>query len=160
MTTEKLWINLGCGDDIKQGYVNVDKFMPEQTYSPFYEAFPCDLELEWPWEDSTVDYIVAYDIIEHLKDKIHTMNEAWRVLKPGGILEICVPTTEGPGAFQDPTHVSFWNLRSFLYYEAGNPYRERFAQAYGITAKFKIISASTQQTVDGPKLTIILEAVK
>ena len=31
-----------------------------------------------------------------------------------------VPSTDGRGAFQDPTHVSFWNENSFTYYtEAG-----------------------------------------
>ncbi|MDP1796315.1 MAG: hypothetical protein Q8K78_02485, partial [Planctomycetaceae bacterium] len=26
------------------------------------------------------------------------------------------PSTDGRGAFQDPTHVSFWNSNSFWYY--------------------------------------------
>ncbi len=44
------------------------------------------------------------------------MNEAYRVLAPGGFLFISVPSTDGRGAFQDPTHVSFWNENSFWYY--------------------------------------------
>ena len=88
------------------------------------------------------------------------MNEMWRVLCPGGQAEIAVPTTDGPGAFQDPTHVTFWNRRSFLYYEAGNPYRERFASPYGIRAKFRIAGERIDQSLDGPRLTITLEAVK
>jgi len=74
--------------------------------------------------------------------------------------EVAVPTTEGPGAWQDPTHVSFWNRRSFMYYEADNLYRERFARQYGIQAKFQIVQEHTDHTHDGPRLTIILEAVK
>ena len=27
-----------------------------------------------------------------------------------------IPSTDGRGAFQDPTHVSYWNENSFLYY--------------------------------------------
>jgi hypothetical protein len=38
------------------------------------------------------------------------------VLKPGGWLITRTPSTDGRGAFQDPTHVSFWNPNSFLYY--------------------------------------------
>jgi hypothetical protein len=79
---------------------------------------------------------------------------------PGGTAEIVVPTTDGPGAFQDPTHVSFWNRRSFLYYEAGNPYRERFAGHYGIQARFRTLREQTERTVDGPRLTILLQAMK
>ncbi len=146
-------LNLGCCDAPLPGYVNVD-VVP----GPGVEAV--DLREPWPWPDSTVDEVRAADIIEHLPDKIRTMNELWRVLKPGGTAEVIVPTTDGTGAFQDPTHVSFWNRRSFLYYEAGNPYRDRFARYYGITASFRIVREHVERTADGPRLTIVLEAVK
>jgi hypothetical protein len=44
------------------------------------------------------------------------MSEIHRVLAHGGWAFIEVPSTDGRGAFQDPTHVSFWNENSFLYY--------------------------------------------
>jgi hypothetical protein len=56
--------------------------------------------------------------------------------------------------------VSYWNRRSFLYYEAGNPYRERFAKRYGIIAKFRVVREQIDKTVDGPRLTLVLEAFK
>jgi SAM-dependent methyltransferase len=119
-----------------------------------------DLDMNWPFANDSVDHFRAADIIEHLVDRIHTMNELHRCLKPRGTVEIVVPTTDGPGAFMDPTHVSFWHERSFFYYEAGNPYRERFARSYGITAAFRTITKSLEQTQDGPKLTIVLAAFK
>lgn len=146
-------LNLGCCDAPMEGFINVD-------IAPAPGVEVADLREAWPWADSSVQFVRAYDIIEHLPDKIFTMNELWRVLAPGGQAEISVPTTDGTGAWQDPTHVSFWNRRSFLYYEAGNPYRERFANFYGIKAKFRIARERTDQTVDGPRLTILLEAVK
>ncbi len=146
-------LNLGCCDRTLPGFVNVD-CIP----GPGVEVV--DLSKPWPWADDSCDLVRAWDIIEHLPDKIQTMNETWRVLRPGGRAEIAVPTTDGPGAFQDPTHVSFWNRRSFLYYEAGNPYRERFARHYGIQASFRVVSEKTTQSMDGPRLTIVLEAVK
>ena len=88
------------------------------------------------------------------------MNELWRVTQPGGLVEITVPTTDGAGAWQDPTHVSFWNRRSFLYYESGNPYRERFALGYGISAKFHVVQDRLETTADGGRLTILLRAIK
>jgi hypothetical protein len=119
-----------------------------------------DLRNPWPWPDDSVDHIRAWDVIEHLPDKILTMNEIWRVLGPGRTAEIVVPTTDGSGAFQAPTHTSFWNRRSFLYYEANNPYRERFDRHYGINAKFRVLSERIDASVDGPRLTIVLSAVK
>jgi SAM-dependent methyltransferase len=44
------------------------------------------------------------------------MSEIHRVLAPGGWAFIEVPSTDGRGAWQDPTHVSFWNENSFWYY--------------------------------------------
>lgn len=76
----------------------------------------CDLNSVWPFEDNSISVIRACDIFEHLKSPVFTMKEAYRVLKPGGWLIGQVPSTDGRGAFQDPTHVSFWNENSFLYY--------------------------------------------
>ena len=151
--TRKVKLNLGCCDAPLPGYLNVDLVAGAGVEV-------ADLRQPWPWPESSVEFVRAWDIIEHLPDKIFTMNELWRVLKPGGRAEIAVPTTEGTGAWQDPTHVSFWNRRSFLYYEAGNPYRERFARHYGIRAKFRTISERTEPSPDGPRLTIVLAAVK
>jgi hypothetical protein len=147
-------LNLGCCDAPLVGFLNVD-LIP----APGVDQI-ADLRQAWPWADNSVEYIRAWDIIEHLPDKILTMNEAWRVLRPDARIDIVVPTTDGTGAFQDPTHVSFWNRRSFLYFTAGNPYRERFAPFYGIAANFCVMSERMDGTVDGPKLSIMLEAFK
>jgi SAM-dependent methyltransferase len=75
-----------------------------------------DLNRRWPFGDNSVGVLKAYHVFEHLQDPIHVMNEAYRVLAPGGWLFIEVPSTDGRGAFQDPTHISFWNENSFWYY--------------------------------------------
>lgn len=163
--SEKLWLNIGCGDDLMEGFVNVDKPLFPDDPARFvdekgFEILEHDLSMHWPWKDSVADFILAKDIIEHLPDKIRTMNEAWRVLKPYGIIQIQVPTTDGLGAFQDPTHVSYWNRNSFKYYEEGNVYRDRFAGSYGIKARFKVMQENVIATQDGPQLLIYLEARK
>lgn len=79
-----------------------------------------DLNNPWPFADNSVGVIRASHIFEHLKDPVHTMNEAYRVLAPGGWLLLEVPSTDGRGAFQDPTHVSFWNENSIWYYTNKN----------------------------------------
>ncbi len=91
-----------------------------QTVDLFDADIITDLNKAWPFEDNSVGVIRASHIIEHLVDPIHTMNEAYRVLAPGGWFFIDVPSTDGRGAFQDPTHVSFWNTNSFWYYTNKN----------------------------------------
>lgn len=146
-------LNLGCSDRHDPDFVNVDICEPADKIA--------DLRQRWPWADSVVDSIRAWDIIEHLPDRIHTMNEAFRVLKPGGLFDIIVPTTDGRGAWQDPTHVSFWNRNTFFYFEKGNPHLERFKKAYGTKCAFEIVSAKEERLPDGvTKLRILLQAVK
>jgi SAM-dependent methyltransferase len=146
-------LNLGCCDRRIGGFIGVDICPPADIIA--------DLSKPWPWADGSVEHILAYDIIEHLPDKIHTMNELWRVLQPGGTVEIDVPTTEGRGAWQDPTHVSYWNRNSFMYFTAGDAHRERFGDHYGIKARFKVLSESLSKLPGEVwKLRILLEAVK
>lgn len=169
MTMTGVRLNLGSSDQILDGFINVDLVKPCDQIT--------DLSQRWPWPDSSVDEIRAHDIFEHLPSKIHTMNEAWRVLKSGGRLDLKVPTTTGYGAFQDPTHVSFWTPNDLFYYSRqpgqylereANAYvpwngaeRIRFGEAYGIVADFTVLNA--QHRLFGANVWYLLaqlEAVK
>jgi SAM-dependent methyltransferase len=104
-------LDLGGRFNAWPGFTTVDKFDADVK---------CDLNKRWPFADGSVGVIKAYHIFEHLKDPIFTMGEAYRVLAPGGWLLIEVPSTDGRGAFQDPTHVSRWNSNSLWYYTNEN----------------------------------------
>jgi predicted SAM-dependent methyltransferase len=150
-------LNLGAADRVLAGYVSVDIVPPADILA--------DLSQPWPWPGSSVDEVVAFDIIEHLPDRIHTMNELHRVLKPGARAKIEVPDAmRGAGFIQDPTHKSMWCLNSFQYFEFASFAHTRLAKAYGITAKFKIVELHEREYRDKYepvwKITAILEAVK
>ena len=149
-------LNLCCSDGhlpTVQGWVNVDRVPPADEI--------VDLDGPWPWPESSADEIRAYDAIEHLCDPIATMNRAWFVLKSGGRFDIKVPTTDGPGAWQDPTHKSFWNRNSFLYFTDGVAEWMRFRATYGILARFRVITSDHVKHNSGVvDLNIVLEAVK
>jgi SAM-dependent methyltransferase len=78
--------------------------------------FRWDLNNGIPLDDNSVGAIWASHILEHLHDKHMIMKEIHRVLVDGGWAFIQVPSTDGRGAFQDPTHVSYWNENCFWYY--------------------------------------------
>jgi predicted SAM-dependent methyltransferase len=109
-------------------------------YTPIDEVetpggIQCDLNGRWALQDQSVGLLRAADAVEHLRNPIHTMNEAYRVLAPGGFFMISVPSTNGLGAFCDPTHVSFWNKLSFRYY-----CDQRFAKyVRGFEGRFQLL---------------------
>lgn len=100
-------IDIGGGLYPKEGYESVDITNGDIT---------ADLNERWPFKDGEVGVINASHVIEHLKDKHHTMSELYRVLADGAWAFIEVPSTDGRGAWQDPTHVSYWNQNTFWYY--------------------------------------------
>lgn len=126
----KVKVDLCCGRNKHEGYIGVD-------YQRFLGVdIVADLTKTFPFEDNSVDEIIMRDGLEHLPDKIHSMNELYRILKPGGVVTLIVPSTNGMGAFQDPTHVSYWNLNSFQYYTKGI-LRDQYPDL--IKAKFEIL---------------------
>ncbi len=101
-------VELGGGINPKEGCnVNIDLEEGNMTY---------DLNNGIPLHDNSVGVIYASHILEHLHDKHKILSEIHRVLVDGGWAFIQVPSTDGRGAFQDPTHVSYWNENCFWYY--------------------------------------------
>jgi SAM-dependent methyltransferase len=79
-------LNLGCGEDKKEGYINVD------WQSSVQPDVVCDLnQPPYPFEDSSFDKILAHHVLEHLDKPFTIMKELHRILKPGGKLIVRVP---------------------------------------------------------------------
>lgn len=53
-------------------------------------AIPADIQATWPLENQSVDVITSNQVIEHVTDTDHFVQETFRVLRPGGIA--CVST--------------------------------------------------------------------
>lgn len=97
-------LNLGCGFNKLDGYLNVDC---EPLCQPDCVA---DLEeFPWPWADESVDEIVASHCLEHVGATSETwigiLKEIWRVCKPGAHVAIMVPHPRHENFMHDPTHV-------------------------------------------------------
>jgi SAM-dependent methyltransferase len=103
-----LCVDIGGGLNAYPGYYTVDLRETADTVADLNDGIPLP--------DNSVGVLNASHIIEHLHDKTKIMAEIHRVLAPGGWAFIEVPSTDGRGAFQDPTHVSYWNENCFMYY--------------------------------------------
>lgn len=82
-------LHLGCGKNLLDGYVNIDKYVEHDKVHNF------DI-LNLPFSESTVVEILAEHVVEHLsfvEEKLF-FYEAKRVLVTGGLLKIEVPDME------------------------------------------------------------------
>lgn len=79
-------LNLGCGPDHKEGFVNVDLYCPNADLKH-------DLTKKLPFEDNTIEEIYASHVIEHFSEREwqEIIKDWYRVLIPYGIIEIKCP---------------------------------------------------------------------
>lgn len=105
-----LALDLGAAHNKPEGYLGVD-----QHPGPDVDILG-DVTAGLDVPDSSVGVIRAVDFLEHITDKVAIFNELYRVLVHGGLLLSLTPSTDGRGAFQDPTHVAFYNENSFWYF--------------------------------------------
>lgn len=80
-----LILNLGSGSKIiREDVINVDS-RPHPGVRVIADVY------KLPFEDNSVDAVIAESLLEHLKEPERAVKEILRVLKPGGILYIIVP---------------------------------------------------------------------
>jgi glycosyltransferase involved in cell wall biosynthesis/cytochrome c-type biogenesis protein CcmH/NrfG len=82
-----LFLNVGCGKDVRQNFVNIDLFSDDPT------VVAMDVRrLDLP--DSCADGVLASDILEHFSHReVDAVLAEWaRVLKPGGELILRCPS--------------------------------------------------------------------
>lgn len=107
-------LNLGCGTDIKKGWINLDSGHLDGV------DVVHDLNvLPLPFEDGSFDEILCQDIIEHISDYIPLLKELHRILAPGGVLHIQVPHFSSKNNFVDPTHRRMFSVFTFDFFVVG-----------------------------------------
>lgn len=81
-------INLGCGDDIREGWINVD------LYSNTADVQAGILDFVKGLDDDSVDVVLCSHVLEHLpRNRLPMLfKEISRVIKPGGTFKIVSPT--------------------------------------------------------------------
>lgn len=107
-------LNLGCGSDIKNGYINLDKSKHKGV------DFVHDLDkYPWPFPSNYIDEIYGQDVIEHLNDLFQAMAEIHRICKNNATVRLIVPYWHSSGAFY-PNHNYFFNVDSMKFFTETN----------------------------------------
>ncbi len=80
---------MGCGLNIKKGWVNIDLFQKD--------CLNLDLRENLPFSDGIAEEIYSEHLLEHLRFPEHAMTflqESFRVLIPGGLFSLGVPDAQ------------------------------------------------------------------
>jgi SAM-dependent methyltransferase len=122
-------INLGCGRDYREGFLNID--YSRECRADVY----LDLRYDTlPVKDGGTELVYASGVLEQLQaneELLHAMNEAHRVLKSGGKFEIVVPNAENSIAWQDPFDCRRFTPETFQYFiKDSRPYK-LYGSVYG-----------------------------
>jgi SAM-dependent methyltransferase len=119
-----LRLNLGCGRDIRDGWVNIDSVpLPGVDHVIDFDGKPA-----LPFGDDSVTYSEGSHVIEHLRDPLPFMAELWRVTEPGGRAVFRCPYGSSDDADEDPTHVRRMFHGSWGYF--GQPHYWRADYGY------------------------------
>lgn len=133
---KELNIDLGCGKNKQVGFIGVDRIAFDGV------DIVADLaKVKWPWEDNSVDKAYCSHFVEHLDavERVHFVNELYRVLKPKAAAQIIVPHWASCRAYGDLTHKwppvsEFWFYYLSKDWRAGNaPHNDMYVCDFEVT---------------------------
>lgn len=90
-TAGNLKLNVGCGPNLKKGWINID-VLPSSDLR-------LDLREPLPFAAESVAIVYSEHYFEHLEypdQAINFLQESIRILQPGGLFSVGVPDTEWP----------------------------------------------------------------
>ena len=121
-------LNIGCGRDIRKGYVNLDA----EKLAGVDKVHDLD-KFPYPFKANTFEKVRCYGILEHVDNLVKVMNEIHRICKKNAKIEIMGPHYHHITTFADPTHKRGFTLDTFDYFTSEHPY------SFYTTARFKIL---------------------
>ena len=109
-----LFLNVGCGEKILDGFVNIDN-----RPIPGVPVIVGDIR-NIPVTDGSVALILASHVLEHVPvdERVQVFREFHRALREGGVVVAVTPLAHTPGADM-PFHLSEWSPATFAAF--GNP---------------------------------------
>ncbi len=103
-------LHLGCGTDIKEGWVNLDI-----ANIPGVDVVHNIDDLPLPFPDNSFDEVLCQFILEHVT-WIPILRDIHRTLAPGGKLHISVPHFTSKQNFTGPQHKHLFSVETFDFF--------------------------------------------
>lgn len=143
-------LDIGCGTQKEDGYFGIDRF----------DINGVDLVLnlekdDLPFPNNSIDHVVTYHALEHLRDYSHIVKEVWRVLKPNAQFFVCVPYAYNSLNVANIYHVSRFNEHSFRFFtneerSSSLPeriYSKHYARSWGLAQSDNSVAQCNFRTV-------------
>lgn len=101
-------LNLGCGRDIRKGYLNLD-FLKGEGVDVVHDLnkFP------YPFDSDSFDEIILNHVFEHLDYPFLVLKELYRITKNKGVIKITVPHFRSTNAWAALSHKRAFSSGSF-----------------------------------------------
>ena len=100
-------LNLGCGDDYKEGWINVDRDSKKADINLDLNKIP------YPFEDNQFKEIKMSSILEHLNNPEMIMKEVHRIARPNAEIYIRVPHFSSINCWADIEHKRGYSIMVF-----------------------------------------------
>ena len=137
-------LNFGCGNNIKEGFDNVDIQKGSGINSFDFNNFP------YPIKDNTYDYIELNQVLNCLDKPDEVLYELRRISKPDCKIIIIVPYYNNKGAYNDIQTIHWFNENSFSNFIKQYPCR------IDTKPKFELIKLYKEPTIVGKFLPEII----
>lgn len=112
-------LDFGCGPGPVLQELLQEEGVSCYSYDPIFAS--------WDVHGQVFDLITCTEVVEHFSRPRETWQELIQLLSPGGLLVVMTLFHPGPAHFfqwwyrRDPTHVAFYNQKTFSYLEQETP---------------------------------------
>jgi predicted SAM-dependent methyltransferase len=115
------WLDIGCGKEKTSGAIGIDHLpLPGVDIVHDLNRVP------WPLPNNSFDHFVCKHSLSHLADLVQTVEEIYRLAKPGAIVEILAPHYASDNFNTDPTHKFHMGYRTFNYFCDNVPFKYHY----------------------------------
>lgn len=125
-----LKLDLGCGNAKRDGFTGVDSLsLPGVDIVHNLAKYP------YPFSDNSVEEVWLDNVLEHLPNPMLVIEEIYRICKKDAVVNVAVPYFRSFYATIDPTHVNFFGLNWFNYFDPAHPFHKKYQYS---KASFKV----------------------
>lgn len=129
-------LNIGCGSDIRPGWLNIDA-ADDVGIDLRVDLADCRAS-PLPLPDDHFEELAMIHVLEHIGDPLALLEDLHRISIPEATLHIRVPFAGHDDAWVDPTHIRAYVPQSFQYF--GQPKYYNFD--YGYTGDWDVAACS------------------